>query len=204
MKFSKMIQFSALILLLLQSGCGGGGNETVVVPENSTNQSSSTNSGQIPSNCPSTSLADAWLDKRISCLAVGQSIIDLSASASGDPTSYSFVIEQKTYDSGFNNVLGFEKGRFFSRIVCVKNAPSGLINSNNRLSLATDLVVAVRNSGTFPKGYSIFMSNNGGNQLGAVEEACNDSKHPIVINFTTKKIESINLNALAFVSIYDL
>ena len=144
------------------------------------------------------------LDQRLTCLQVGTKVIDISSAATGATADYSFVVHQSTYDSGFNNVLGIDKKRYFARILCVRNAPSSLTNSANRWGLATDLVVAVRAAGALPPGYSIYMGISGGNQDGFVQENCETSKHPIVINFSTGLIEAVTPSAMQNVQTYEL
>ena len=189
----------------LMTGCGGGGSDGAAsAPPPPAPSPITPPPGAGSGACPSVSLNDAWLDKRVGCLVVGQSVIDIAASATGTTSSYSFVVRQRVLDSSFTNVLGADRGRFFSRILCVRNAPSGLTDSFNRLSLATDLVVAIRAAGSFPSGYSTFMTIEGGNQAGFVQEECDPTRHPIIIDFSTRQIESINSAAIASVSIYDL
>lgn len=131
-------------------------------------------------------------------------MIDISSSATGTKTSqYAFVISQMVYDNAFNNVLGSSKGRHFAKILCVKNAPSGLVDSAQRIYLATDLLNAVRRAAPRAAGRST-MSMDGGNQPSFAEDVCDVAKHPIIIDFATRKIAAVTPAALAAVSNFDL
>ena len=194
------------------TACGGGGSNdqlatsggTPATPASSPTPAVPSPTLPTPSGCTASTVNDAWLDKRLTCLQPGTKVIDISGSATGPTADYSFVVNQNTYDPGFNNVLGASKKRYFARILCVRNAPSGITDSSNRLSLATDLVVAVRAAGALPAGYSIFMGISGGNQAGFVQEKCETSKHPIIIDFSTRLIEAITPSAMTSVQTYDL
>lgn len=94
--------------------------------------------------------------------------------------------------------------RHYSRILCVRHAPSGLTDYRFRLSLATDLVVALRSSGALPNGYYTFIGAAGGDRPGFVDETCDPAKHPIIIDYATGTIESINPEAMTAVAVYDM
>ena len=150
---------------------------------------------------------DAWLDKRLGCLTEGADVIDISAGATGILSEYSFVVRQRVYDAGFQNVLaaGTNSGRYFSRVLCVRNAPSSLADSAKRISLATDLVVAVRAAGQLPPGYMIFMDlvSSGNGEPGWVEERCDPATHPIIIDYATGKLVTLTATSIGAVQIFD-
>ncbi|MBK7614635.1 MAG: hypothetical protein IPJ08_09220 [Burkholderiales bacterium] len=200
---------ACLAAVLILAGCGGGGGADPATggqTDGTAGSGGTSGSGQAaqPAACTSTALADVWLDKRVGCLSEGAVMIDISSSATGTTLSqYSFVINQMVYDNAFNNVLGSSKGRHYARILCVKNAPNGLTDSFNRLSLATDLLIAFRKAAPTAAGSST-MRVEGGNQAGWVEEACDVAKHPIIVDFATRKIVAVTPAAIAAVSIFDL
>jgi hypothetical protein len=147
-----------------------------------------------------------WLDKSLGCLAVGQTVIDKASSATGPVSEYSFIVGQRVYDRTYSSVLGANEYRYFSRILCVRNAPSGLVNSGYMVFLGTDLGAAFRASVNFPSGYNTLMITGSGNNDGLptfVQESCSTSKHPIIIDFATKKIVALTPSAMSAVRIYD-
>ena len=145
-----------------------------------------------------------WIGNRLGCFGLGARVIDIASGASGVASDVSFVVAQRVLDRGFNNVLGPEIKRHYSRLLCVRYAPEGLTDGSYRISLASDLVVALRSSGALPERYQTFMELSGGNQPGFVHEPCDPSRHPLIVNYLTGRIESIQPAAMAAVSVYDM
>jgi hypothetical protein len=69
--------------------------------------------------------------------------------------------------------------------------------------LATDLLAAFRKAAPIAWGSST-MSVEGGNRVGWVEEPCDVTKHPVIVDFATRKIVAVTPAAVAAVAIYDL
>ena len=136
-------------------------------------------------------------------MRVGTAFMSRVADAGNDAADYSFVVAQKVLGGSFGNVLGPNKERYFSRILCVRNAPSRLTDSGPRITLATDLVVALRAAGSLPMNYSTYMGIYGGDRPGFRQESCDPMNHPIIVNYSTRMIESINPEAMVNVEVYD-
>ncbi len=219
-----LIAVSSIMLLGACGGGGGGGGGEDSTPPASGNaappnaapptatpspsQPPTQNPGQNPSSlppqCTSAAEADFWLDRRVACLKEGTSVIDIAKGATGEIADRSFVVWQAVYNN-FNNVLGPNRGRFYDRILCVKNAPRSLTESGNRLHLGADLVVALRAAGTFPSNYLIqtLLYSGSSSFTAFVEEPCDPGKHPIIINYSTGKIETLTPASVSNVKVYE-
>lgn len=179
----------------------GWSNEGVVMC------ASSGGGGSQASNvCPVSTKSDVWANVRLGCLQVGQKVIDLSSGASGQVSDMAFIISEAAYDISFNNINN-GKSRYFQYFLCVKNAPSSLSDTFYRLSLAGDLTGAMGlgNGGrALPNGISTAnFSISGGNRAGFITTTCNPSIHPVIIDYATGKVQSINAEALTSLTIYD-
>jgi hypothetical protein len=152
-------------------------------------------------------LEDAWINNRLGCLSVGQRLIDISRSATGSSSDTAFVIRQQTLDAGFNNVLSGTAARHFRHFLCVKNAPVGLTEGMNPLSLATDLSVAIGTSNSSmrkpPQVSAVSLGVAGGNGPGWVKMTCDPAVHPVVVDFATGLVQSLNPSALAALQTFD-
>ena len=175
-------------------GGGGGGSSNAIV-------------------CPSSTINEAWLNNRLSCLTVGQVLLKNTYTtypvATGITVDLAITINEKVYDSSFNNILGSDKKRIFSRFVCIKNAPN-VSQYPNWVSqgIPFDLSDAVGGgnfSNSKPPGVSgmYFGSTGNGNEVPAMVETCDATKHPLILDYTTKRIVSINPVALQALNIYD-
>ena len=152
-------------------------------------------------------LADVWINNRLGCLVVGQRFIDIASSATGTRSDQAFVIRQLTLDASFNNVLGGNASRYFRYFLCVKNAPAGLTDGLNRLSLATDLSVAIGTSNSSqrkpPQASAVTLEVAGGSGPGWVATSCDPAVHPVIVDFNTGLIQSVNPTALASLQVFD-
>lgn len=173
------------------SACGGGdgGGDVIVDPA---------------PGCPRAQLADAWINNRLACLSPGQTFVDLSRSATGTPVDRAFVIGQTTLDRDFRNVLPAGASRHFQHFVCVRGAPGNVRGQ----SVATDLAVAIGTSNSSatkpPQVSAISLDVAGGDRPGWVDRACDPALHPVIVNFQTGRIESVNAAALSQLQVYDL
>jgi len=157
----------------------------------------------VPSGCPNQSPDDVWLNVRLSCFYVGQPFIDISKSATGSPADRAYIVSEQVLDSNFTNVLGSGKQRYFEYILCVKQAPANIAS----ISLASDYVVAtwLGSLGSI-KGIGAATTSIGqGKDTGPtqVETACDPAIHPVIVDFPSGKIESVNPAALANLKITD-
>ena len=154
--------------------------------------------------CPRVQQSDIWINNRLGCMAVGQRLIDLASNAAGTRGDRAFVIRQLTLDAGFNNVLPGGRARYFRHFICVRSAPADLAP----MSLASDLAVAIGTSNFSttkpPQVSAVTLTVEGGNQAGSVSMPCDPAVHPVIVDFDTRLIQSINPRALAALQIYDL
>ncbi len=81
-----------------------------------------------------------WIGNRLGCFGLGDKVIDIASGASGAASDVSFVVAQRVLDRGFNNVLGPEIKRHYSRLLCVRDAPEphhqALVDVKHRQSAA--------------------------------------------------------------------
>lgn len=193
-----MKQLGFLLLLsavLGLAGCGGGGGDSDGgVPDFGVPAGSG-------ATCPHAQPADVWLNNRLSCLAVGQRVIDTASGAAGAKADTAFVIRQRAYDASGADLLPGNKARHFKNFVCVRNAPANL----NRQSLAADLevVMGMFNAG-LPSGVrASTLANAGTTQVGFTAMPCDPALHPVIVNYDTGLVESANPPALANLEVYD-
>jgi hypothetical protein len=173
------------------AACGGGGDKA-------------DSGAAAASSCPRTQLSEIWINNRLGCLTVGQRLIDIASSAPGVRADRAFVIRQLTLDSGFNNVLPGGKARYFRHFICVRNAPADLAP----LNLATDLAVAIGTSNFSttkpPQVSAVSLTVAGGNQPGWQSMPCDPAVHPVIVDYDTRLVQSLNPIALVTLQIYDL
>ena len=159
---------------------------------------------KIPPGCPTAGPADVWANVRLDCFTEGQTFIDISSSASGEPADTAYIIAEQALDDSFNPING-GKERYFQYILCVKGAPSGI----QTLSLASDFAVAngLGNFGwALPDGIATATTSiHGGTGTGpyTVKTPCDPSMHPVIVDFASRKIESINKGALGGLIVID-
>ena len=156
-------------------------------------------------NCPSAQQGDVWIDQRLGCMKAGTRFVDISSgSSSSTYADTAYVLNQRALDGSFNNILGTTGGtRYWSHFLCVRNAPTSA-SDGYRLSLGTDLMVAmgINNfSPLLPKGIgATTLGISSGGQPGVqgiVTETCDPAKHPVIVNYTTGLVESVNPAALS-------
>lgn len=175
-----------------------------------TNNSSGSNNA---TGCPQRTVNDAWLNNRLSCLTAGQVLLTNTwttyPTTSGTTVNLAITINEKVNDNNFNNILGTDKKRIFRRFICIKNAPNVSQYPNwvsqgvpNDLS---DAVGGGNSSNSKPPGVSgmYFSATGNGNEDPAIEETCDATKHPLILDYSTKRIVSINPTALQTLTIYD-
>lgn len=152
----------------------------------------------IPPGCPTAGPDDVWVDARLDCFTEGQTFIDISKDATGEPADTAYIIVEHALDDSFTNIND-GKNRYFEYMLCVKGAPSGITT----LSLASDFAVAngLGNFGwALPDGIATAtMSISGNNNTGPyqVHTPCDPTQHPVIVDFASGKVESLNKDALA-------
>ena len=180
----------ASVGLLVLAGCAG--------PAASSNGGFGGSNHPIPAGCPTQSPDDVWADVRLACFTVGEPFIDVSKDASGDPADTAYIMVEQAFDDSFSSING-GKRRYFEYILCVKQAPANI----EPLSLATDFAVAngLGNFGwALPKGISTATTSISGSDAtgpSRVVTPCDPAVHPVIVDFPSGKIESINPGALA-------
>lgn len=188
---------AASLTTTLLAACGGSADDLL---------------GSQPSEsaqgCPKQQLSDAWVNNRLSCLRVGQRLIQGATTATGAIADRAFIVQQLTLDASFNNVLPGGASRHFQHFLCVRNAPTGLTDGGNRLTLATDLAVAIGTSNFSstkpPQVSAISLGLAGGNRPGWVDMPCDPRVHPVIVDFNSRLVESLNPGALTALQVYDL
>lgn len=164
--------------------------------------------------CPTAKPEDVWMDKRLGCLTVGSKFIDLSAGFTESVyRDTSYTLNERAYDTSFNNILGSigDPTRYWANFLCVRNAPVTPNGNGYTLGLATDMSIAmgINNFGSKkPQGISaVTMGLYSGAQSGVTPvkpETCSPLIHPVIVNYTTGKIESVNPGALGAMKMYTL
>lgn len=181
------------------AGCGGGGDSP----------SGASTDGFGPGNaasCPRAQLSDVWFNNRTGCLAVGQKFVNVSGSATGTKADRAFLMGQQVLDPNLNNVLGAGVLRRFKFALCVRNAPAAVAGTAMGADLATALGMgSVLRTTYYPPGVSGSTIDAASGREPAIQAmACDPAKHPVIVNFDTGLVESINVAALAGLEIYDL
>lgn len=155
-------------------------------------------------SCPRATLDDVWINNRLGCLSAGQQFVDLSGRATGTKADIAYIVSQLVVDSAFYNVLGGNNRRYFSHFLCVRNVPSDV----RRVSLAADLQIAIgvsNQSSLKPPGVgAVNLDISGGNQPSLLVTSCDPLRHPVIVNYDTGRIESVNPAALSALSIYSM
>lgn len=195
------IKLALVLSTIAMAGCGGGDDDTDAL-------ASSSGAG-----CPNAQTSDVWMDQRLGCLRAGQDFINLSAGHVGANTATgdrAYVVNQGAYDKQFNNILGSSSGfrRYWAHFVCVRNAPLIPGGSGFNIGLAADLQGAMRldpfNASIPPGIGTTTFAQYGGDRSGWDNTACNSALHPVIVNYSTGKIESVNPAALGAVATYTL
>jgi hypothetical protein len=187
----------AVAAVTLLAACGGGGSLTEPVND-------SFGPGN-PSACPSSKLSDAWLNNRLDCLRAGQKFIGTSG-ASGEKADRAYIFGQQVLDPAFNSVLGANVIRYFKHALCVRNAPANLsaVTLTGDLGTALGLNVLVTGSRYLPSGVSGSTFQYGGiADTNTLQTPCDPSRHPVIVDYDSGRIQSVNPAALAVLQVFD-
>lgn len=190
------------VLAAILAGCGGGGG--------SSGQSGGTSlfdgyGPGNPSSCPHAAADDIWFNKRLSCLAAGQKFIE-SAGASGATADRAFMFGQQVLNANLNNVLGSGKLRYFQYALCVKNAPANISTTGlaDDLGVAMGLNTLATGTTFYPPGVSGSTFAYGGIAgPNSVNTPCDPAAHPVIVDYATGRIVSVNAAALAQLQVLD-
>lgn len=190
---------TSLVALVL-SACGGGGGDG-----GGTSFYSDGYGPGSPSTCPKSAVADIWINNRLGCLTVGQPFINAGAAATGSKLDRAYIVSQQATDQNFNNLLPSNASRYFKSYLCIRNAPENLTGAEAASSLSDALGIgsALRTL-YFPPGVTgNTLRIGGGRETPIVAMACNTAQHPVIVDFNTGKVESVNASALASLQVYD-
>jgi len=215
----------ACSMLLSLAACGGGGgagdgntNNAVSASQGTppaagsattgTTQTGSSSAGSTSTGCaPITNTSDAWLPSRLSCFTPGQKILSNTSQVAGPSRDAAIIVTETVFDAGFYNVLPGNKSRYYKYFACLKNVPDGALSTSTaRLDVAGDIAITVRTSNGSTKGNqigAITIGVLGGNQTGSAALTCDGSKHPLIIDYPTGKVLSVNPQALNAIETYD-
>ncbi|OQS10099.1 hypothetical protein B0T37_10660 [Chromobacterium violaceum] len=151
-----------------------------------------------PLKCESKTVDDLWMDHRLGCLKVGQQFVISSASGAGQSVQgKAFTINQKLTTSDWVALNG--KVRYFQHFLCIRNMPSGVAG----WQIAGDIGQATKSTGSIFKVPGIVHSSTA--QSGGIEVGpCDPAKHPVIVDYNTGKIESVNPEALKAINVYEL
>jgi hypothetical protein len=181
------------------AGCGGGGSD-------STPSTIYDGFGPgSPSTCSKSTAADVWLNNRLGCLAAGQKFSRASG-ASGALADRAYIVGQQAHDTALANILGANRLRYFKYAICVKNAPENLAPNTLTvdLEIALGLNLLANGSGFYPPGISGSAILYGGiADANVLQVPCSAATHPIIVNYTSGKLESVNPSAMSAVQVFD-
>lgn len=158
-----------------------------------------------PSSCPHAAPDDIWFNKRLSCLAAGQKFIK-STGASGATADRAFMFGQQVLNANLNNVLGPGKLRYFQYALCVKSAPENISTTGlaDDLGLAMGLNTLATGTTFYPTGVSGSTFAYGGIAgPNSVAAPCDPAVHPVIVDYATGRIASVNAAALAQLQVLD-
>lgn len=187
-------------IMALLAGCGGGGGGDSSPP-------ATVNYG--PANgsaCPRSVQSDIWLNQRLGCLGAGQLVLNAALGATGAVADRAFIINQSALDLSLHNVLGVDVARFFKYFVCVQRAPANIQGRAVAADLAVSVGLAQTVSGRtyYPASISGSTLDFGGSaDVHMLQETCDQSKHAVVIDYATGRVNSLNPAALPALTVYE-
>lgn len=196
---ARILKLTAAAAFIVLAGCGGGSSDPLTTPI-----VDGYGPGN-PSGCPSSQATDVWLNNRLGCLSPGQLFISQQAT-SGARADRAFMFGQETLDGNQANVLGAGVRRYFKYAVCVRNAPADMapLVLAGDLSNALGLTLLLSGRRYYPSGVSASSFNYGGIiDAHTVQVSCDPTRHPVIADFATLRLESVNAGALSQVQVFD-
>ncbi|MGR2681576.1 hypothetical protein [Chromobacterium haemolyticum] len=112
-----------------------------------------------------------------------------------------YVINEKLVTTDWKVLNG--KARYYQHFLCIKNPPAGV----SGWLVAGDIGQAMKTVGPISSVAGInFISTavSGGDRNGWEVMACDPAKHPVIVDYNTGKIESVNPEALKAINVYEL
>lgn len=196
---------SSIALAGMLAACGGGGSGGPGDEGGPTGIAQGYGPGN-PAGCPHATQDDTWFNKRLGCLAAGQKFVLVSGGATGDAADRAYLVNQKVLDLSLVDVLGTDVARYFKYGICVRNAPANLSGT----ALANDLATAIGlNAGVSARAFyppsvsGSTMSLGGSADTPVIQTTCSVSLHPVIVNYQTGLVETVNPAALAALTVYD-
>jgi hypothetical protein len=212
-------QFAGLVCfcLILISGCGGGGDggTPTGTPQNpaptpfptpAPTPSPTPAPTPTPTKaCPTANIDDIWIDKRLSCLKVGDQFMSFGYIQSNEKaTDRVFIISERAYNGDWISINN-GKARRFKHFICLRNAPLAITESGTMLTVSSEMA---ENLGTangspyLPNGIrAATLAVLGGTPSNGMEIPCDPNLHPIIVDYQKNRIESINPNAISSLEI---
>ena len=152
--------------------------------------------------CQALALDDVWLDQRLACVSPGQKFIVNSAGAGGTARDVAFVVNEAIYDKNFYP-LQDRQVRYYQSFLCVRNAPTDI----RTLFLSGDLANALKlsNLDQKPEGVGPTSVNiAGGDRDGWEAMPCDPARHPLIVDYRSGVVVSVNPAALSGLKVYQL
>lgn len=208
-KIGLALQIGSLVSAAFLAGCGGGGSSSGA-DSNTQGTSPPLNGGNPSANtdpwpkCPRAKVEDAWAFNRFECTSVGANAISLSKSGVASTDSYEYTLVERIHlNTGPSTDL-----KYMAYFVCLKNSPSPT-DQYFRIQFANDIesLFKLNNSSTayIPAGVwttTFLIQGETGKPQPWNKTTCDPAKHPLIIDFATGKVESINPNA-TLTEVYD-
>lgn len=191
---------AATVCAAILGACGGGGG--------SDTPSAVAKPAYGPSNaaaCPRGQTSDVWFNKRLDCLGAGQLFVTVLG-ATGDKADRAFIVGQEVLDLSIKNVLGGNLRRYFKYALCVKNAPANVSGQALATDMGTALGLNVLVSGAsfIPPGVSGSTFVFGGiDDVNVLQAPCDPLRFPVIVNYETGRIDSVNPAALGAVAAFE-
>ncbi|WP_434633936.1 hypothetical protein [Chromobacterium sp. CV08] len=186
----KLLQEVLLCLALAASWIGAAGAAEAIRPY------------QGPLKCQAGSVDEVWIDQRLGCLQPGQAFIVNAVGAAGSAQDVAYVVNEAVYNPDFD-LINERKVRYFQSFLCVRNAPRDI----RPLFLSGDLATALKlsNVDRKPDGVGPTPVNlSGGDRAGWQPASCDPARHPLIVDYRSGRVESVNPLALRQLDIYEL
>lgn len=183
----------------LLAACGSGGDDPLTTTLDVSNGPGN------PSACPATQTSDIWLNNRLGCLRAGQLLLTQQAT-SGARADRAFMFGQETLDAAQHNILGAGVRRYFKYALCIRNAPADLapLVLAGDLGNALGLTLLLTGRMFYPSGVAASSFTYGAIiDVHTLQTPCDPARHPVIADFATLRVESVNGGALAQLQIFD-
>lgn len=230
-KFAFLVSLACCLSLIGCGGGGGGGSGTPAAatppaqqasssasaaPTSSSSQSSSAGASSASassistvSTCPNAVQSDVWLDKRLGCLSVGQQLFLTVQAVTGAPDDVAFVARERATGENWTSILGMDVWRHYRHFLCLKNTPADFaIGSAFYPALQNDLGtvfgLGFATPGLPPGIILAQIQFRGGKYPSYTKMTCDPALHPVIADYNTGKIVSINPAALSVQEVYDM